>query len=121
MTPGFQVNIERGSLGFCTRAPESHDFCMVFSCAAVVTGSDELSASHQNGTDHRIGTRPAGSFQRQTTSLAQVTLVQVSRGPVGQSGYSLLGRLELVAGAPLRSLMSSSNSTMNSLISLNER
>jgi hypothetical protein len=121
MATGFQVNVKRGSLGFGTRAPERNYFCVVFSGAPVITGRDELSASHQHGADHRIRTRPAGSFKRQTTSQAQVTLVQVSRRPVGQSDYSLLGRVKLVAGTPLRSLMSSSNSTMNSLMSLNER
>jgi hypothetical protein len=94
---------------------------MVFPGAPVKTGSDDLSASDQHGTDHGIGTRSADSFKSQTTSQTQVPLVQVSREPVGQSDYSLLGRVELVTGAPLRSLMRSSNSTMNSLMSLKER
>jgi hypothetical protein len=121
MAARLQVNVKRGSPGFGTRAFERNDFCMVFSRAPVITRGDEFSTSHQHGADHRIGTCPPGSFKRQTTSQAQVTLVQVSRRPVGQSAYSLLGRVELVADAPLRSLMSSSNSTMNSLMSLNER
>ena len=94
---------------------------MVFASKPMKARGDDFPASHQHCTDHRIRTRPTRSFEGKTTSHTEVTFIQIRPGLVGQMNYSLLGRVEFVVGTLFRSLMSSSNSTMNSLMSLKER
>ena len=123
MAAGFQIDVERRPLGLSAGPLERDDLGVIASGEAMIARRDDSFPSHEHRADHRIGTGPARCFQSEAASHAQVTLVGISPGRVGQLLYSLLSRGAVArsSGSPLRSLMSSSNSTMNSLISLNER
>jgi hypothetical protein len=121
MAAGFQINIERGSFGFRAGAFNGNDFRVVPPRDSMESRGDDFSTPHQHRADYGIGAGSSRAFDGKTTSHAQIMLVQISPGAPGQNRYPLFDRLELVPGRPFRSLMSSSNSTMNSLMSLNER
>ena len=95
MATRFQINVECGSLGFCARAFESDNLCVVFAGNPMKTGSDNFSTACQHGANQRIRTRPARGFESQTTSQAQVTFVQDSRRLVGQSAIPFYVELSL--------------------------
>lgn len=123
MAARFQIDIERRTLGLGTSPFECDDLGVIPSGEVMKAGGNDFFPPYQHGTDHRVGTGPAGSLEREAAGLAQIAPVGISPFQVGQLFYSLLwrGPAARSTGAPLRSLMSSSNSTMNSLMSLNER
>ena len=102
---------------------ERVDFGVIAAGEFVIAGGDNFPAPHEHRADQRIGTGSAGRFARQTAGQAQIFFVLSARASFGQRGYSLfcLSLGDLRAGPPLRSLINSSNSTMNSLMSLKER
>ena len=122
MAARLERDIERRPLGLGAGLFERVDFGMVAAGKVVIAGADDLAAAHEHGADHRIGAGSSRGFARQTTGQAQIAPVLLGSLGAGQC-YSLLGREspDLACGKPLRSLINSSSSTMNSPMSLNDR
>ena len=124
MAARLQVNIECRAFRFGTRTLECNDFGVIPTGELMKTRSDDSSISHQHRSNNRIGTGPAGTLQGETTSQAEIApIFRTTRYDLGQPRHPRRGReaSAFPAGRFLRSWISSSSSTMNSLMSLKER
>ena len=122
MAAGLEIEVEGRAARPCARMLECVDFGMIAAGKMMITGADDFIAADQDRADHRIGTRSAGGFLREPAGKPHVTALGIGPRPFRQLGQSLLVRGAAARSAVLfRSLMRSSSSTMNSLMSLNER
>ena len=122
MAARFEGDVESRTPGLGAGLSKSIDFRVRTPGLVMIAGADDFVATHDHRAHRRIGARSPHSFARQTTGHAEVVNL-LPRSLVPGQRYSLLGRVSpgLKCGTVLRSLMSSSSSTMNSPMSLNER